>query len=331
MANTTLHFVGIDVGKQFVDYAVVAAGESKQAVAQGRVERQEESLEQLGKDLQQWNCGLVVLEASGGYEKAVVKMLWRVGVGVAVVEPRRVRAYAKALGIQAKTDALDAGVLARFARDIRPPARESEGEGEEGREWQGLYECLVRMRAAEKMRLQQASDEFCRQCHGKLLETLEEQIEEVERKMAARMEEDGRMRERQKRLESAPGVGPKIGRMLQIHLPELGRLSHRQVGSLAGLAPMARDSGQKRGVRWISGGRAAVRTGMYLAAMSAVRCDGELGAFAQRLRERGKAGKQVLIAVAHKLLIRLNAMLRRGEDYQRSVAREAGLNPSASR
>jgi transposase len=263
---------------------------------------------------------LVVLESTGGLEVALAAALALAKIPVAVVNPRQVRDFAKALGRLAKTDAIDASTLALFGERIRPAARPLPDE--EARAFAALLSRrgqLVEMRSAEKNRLGGACPEPVRASLEAHVAWLTEQIARVEKDLGAAVEASPVWKAKDDLLRGIKGVGPAVSRTLLAALPELGTLTRQQVAALAGLAPRNRDSGQFRGQRSIGGGRAQVRSALYMAALVASRHNPALKAFSDRLRAAGKAAKVRLVAVARKLLTIANAVLRDGEPWDAAL------------
>jgi transposase len=309
----TLHqnVLGVDVAKDWID----AFDPSTNTVRRIKTAALKAFAAKLSKG------GLVVFEASGGYERPLIEALEAKGLAYARINPRQAREFARATGRLAKTDKVDARVLAEMAKalTLKPtpsvdPVRRRLAELVARRD--DLVAAIVR----ETQRLHQACDAFVRQSIRRLLLSLKASRLAIEAEINAcvRASEDlGRLVER---LRSAPGVGPAIAAVIAARLPELGQLDRRAIASLAGLAPHACDSGQRRGKRRIWGGRAEVRKALYIAAFIASRCDPQLKAFRQRLIAAGKPIKLVLIAIARKLLVALNAMVRDHRDYQKRPA-----------
>lgn len=302
---STERFVGIDVSKDHLDVAVRPDGTHR------RVPNTDEGLDQLVAVLGPSEPTLVVLEATGGYQRRAVAALSVAGLPVAVVNPARAREFAKATGRLAKTDAVDAAVLAEFAERMRPPARPlPDACAQEMRALLARRGQLVGMRTMERNRLGSAADRTVRRSIEAHLEWLDGQIDGTEKDLDEAIEASPVWKARDELLQSIPGIGPGVARTLLFELPELGRLSREQIGALAGLAPVNRDSGRWTGKRFIAGGRAVVRTAVYMATHAARKWNPALKAFADRLAAAGKPPKVVLIAVARKLLVIANAVLR---------------------
>lgn len=307
-------FVGIDVAKHELEVALRPSGEcwSVPNTAEGQAT--------LVQRLKPHAPERIVLEASGGYEKAPLAALGAAALPVVAVNARQVRDFAKALGILAKTDRLDAQVLAHFAQAIRPALRPLAGaEADALRALLQRGRQLVQMLATEKTRLQQAT-EAVRPSVQRLIEHLEAQLQELDAELAERIEASPLWRQREDLLQSVPGVGPTLSRTLIAGLPELGTVSREQIGTLVGVAPLADDSGQRRGERHIWGGRAQIRAVLYMGTLSAVRCNPVIRAFYHRLLGRGKPKKVALVACMRKLLTILNAMLKHQTPWQPAIA-----------
>jgi transposase len=309
--STTERFVGIDVSKDHLDVAVRPEGTHR------RIPNTDEGLDQLVALLGSLVPTLVVLEATGGYQRRAVAALSLAGVPVAVVNPARANSRARAAGRLAKTDAVDAATLAEFADRMRPPVRPlPDAEAQHMQALLARRGQLVGMRTMERNRLATASDRAVRRSLEAHLRWLEEQIDEAEKDLGAAIEASAVWKAKDELLQSIPGIGPGVARTLLFELPELGRLSREQIGALAGLAPVNRDSGRWSGKRSITGGRAVVRTAVYMATHAARKWNPALKAFADRLAAAGKAPKVVLIAVARKLLVIANAILRDQKPWQ---------------
>lgn len=298
-------FIGIDAGKEWLDIAWADARPAQ------RCENQPAALEQLARQLAQQKPALIVLEATGGYERAAVAALLAAGLPVAVVNPRQVRDFAKATGRLAKTDAIDALVLALFAQAVRPSVRPPPDEQSlELRELVARRRQLVQARTAESNRLQQARAPRVRASIEAVLRTLDEQLDELDRQLQQAIEGSPAWQAKADLLKSVPGVGDQTARMLIAQLPELGNISRQQVAALTGLAPLNRDSGAMRGQRTTWGGRADVRATLFMACLVAVRHNPRLRAHYQKLLAAGKRKKVALVACMRKLITLLNAILR---------------------
>jgi transposase len=302
-------FVGIDVSKDHLDVHLRPTGEAFRAAAD------EPGVAAVVARVAAAGPAAVVLEATGGYEAPLAAALAAAGLPVAVVNPRQARRFAEATGRLAKTDRLDAAALAHFAEAVRPEARPLPDAAT-----QALAALVARrrqlldMRTAEQNRLPLAAPAVARDIRAHVA-WLDRRIAAAGRDLAAAVEASPAWRARDDLLQSVPGVGPVVSRTLLAELPELGALSGRRIAALAGVAPVARDSGRRAGARRIAGGRAGVRSGLYMACLSAVRHNPVLRAFYARLRAAGKAVKVAQVAAMRKLLVILNAMVRDGRRW----------------
>jgi transposase len=310
-------FIGIDVSQSSWDVHVLPEGRSFSIrVDDGAAER---LFTQLGPSAQ----ALVVVEATGGVERELVATLLDAGWTVAVVNPRCIRDFAKALGRLAKTDRIDAAVIAEFARRVEP--RPTEKVPENQARLDALVtrrRQLVGLRSMEQTRRKQAADRTARHSIDKTLRFLDRQVAELDQAIAQLIDADDDWRAKRQILESVPGVGPTTSAALLAELPELGRLNRQAVAALAGVAPFNHDSGQFRGQRRIRGGRTALRTALYMAAFAAKRFNPAIRRFAQRLHHRGKPFKVVVTACMRKLLTILNALVRTGLPWNSALHAE---------
>jgi transposase len=297
--------VGIDVSKTRLDVAVGSEGAVK------GFDNDAAGHQALVEHLRDAAPVRVVIEATGGYERAAVAALAAAGLPVVVVNPRRAREFARAAGVLAKTDRLDAGVLALYAERLQPPIRPLPSEDQ--RALQDLVTRraqLVGMLTQEKNRLAQASSARIRKSIQAIMKAIQKQIDDAEDDIVEEVERSPVWKDAVERMDSVPGVGFKTACVLLANLPELGTLSRQRIAALAGLAPVNRDSGRMRGKRSIAGGRSDVRTALFMAALTAVRYNPQIKTFYNRLVAAGKPKKVALTAAAHKLLTILNAILR---------------------
>lgn len=303
--------VGIDVSKDRLDIAIRPGG-ARFAVGRTAAGVDDIIVQFKGQDVK-----LIALEATGGFETVVAAALGAAGLPVVIVNPAQIRAFAKALGIKAKTDPIDAAVIAHFAEATAPEPRPLADEAT-----QLLADLIARRRqiiamiVAERQREKRATAKRLKKSIARLIKALEKELTSVDTDIDAAMRASPAWREKEDLLASVPGIGPVTARTLIAELPELGRLGRRQMAALAGLAPWTRQSGQWRGKSFIGGGRASVRTALFMAAMVARRCNPGLKAFFDRLVATGKAKMTALIAVARKLLTILNAILRDQKPWQ---------------
>lgn len=304
---------GIDVAKEHLDLALRLGGEN---AGSKRFENTPEGAAALVECLSETAPERVVLEATGGYERSVAAALGAAGLPVAVVNPRQARDFAKASGRLAKTDRIDAGILALFAERMRPEIRSLPDQ--EQRAFSALVarrRQLIEMRTAEQNRLGTASSEAVRQSVEAILAAIEEQLDEAERQLEEAVEKSPMWQEKAKLLCSVPGVGKTTAHALIAELPELGKANRQEIAKLVGVAPLNCDSGKRRGqrttqefLRW--GGRADVRSTLYMATLVATQYNDRIRAFYHRLLDRGKAKKKALVASMRKLLVILNTMVK---------------------
>lgn len=297
-------YVGIDVAKAHLD---VAWGDTLWRVSNdaGGHRRLRERLVTLSESIH------VICEASGGYERALLLALGRGGLDFSLVQASRVRQYARACGLLAKTDAIDARLLARFGQAIAPrPSKTLSPVQEELRELEAHRRHLVRLLVAQQNRRAQLSNKTLLGLNHRLSTQLRKQIAQIEALLSALIEQDQALLGKARKLTAIVGVGPRTATLLLAQMPELGQLNRRQAAALAGLAPFNRDSGSLQAKRAIFGGRRALRCGLYMAALVAARRNSILAPFYQRLRRAGKPPKLALTATMRKLLIVLNSALK---------------------
>jgi transposase len=303
LVSETELFVGIDVSKANLDIAF-DSGEAKSVV------NDDAGIATLVEDLKKSQPQLVVLEATGGLELAVTAALTVAGISVAVVNPRQVRDLARALGRLAKTDRLDARVLAQFGKAVRPqarPVRDAQSQALE--DLVARRRQLVEMLTSEKNRLSMSRRTSASDIRAHI-RWLEKRLKKIDQDLNNAIKRSPVWRENDELLQSVPGVGSVVSMTMLANLPELGTLNRKQIAALVGVAPLNRDSGPRRGSRCIWGGRADVRRALYMAVVAAIRCNQAIRAFWQRLRKAGKKPKVALVACMRKLLAILNAMLR---------------------
>lgn len=306
-------FVGIDVSKAVLDVAV------HEGLEAWSVSNDEAGVADLASRLLSLRPDLVVLEATGGFETLAAAALAAVQIPVVVVNPRQVRDFAKSTGQLAKTDALDAQVLALFAARVRPPVRPLANAGTQAlNALVARRRQLIEMLVAEKNRLGFASSPVKKGIQ-KHIRWLERQLSDVDEDLTSMIRESPIWREKDDLLQSVPGVGPNLARTLLAELPELGLLNRKEIAALVGIAPLNRDSGAMRGKRMIWGGRAPVRVALYLSIWSASRWNPVIREYYQRLLARGKPPKVAQVACMRKLLTILNAMVRNGTSWSPSL------------
>jgi transposase len=305
--------VGIDVSKAWLDVAVGAAGAVERyantATGQAAI------VAALSQQPAGQRIELVVVEATGGLERGVVTALEGVGLAVAVVNPRQVRDFARSLGRLAKTDRIDAQVLARYGEAVGPePRPRPDRDTQEAQSLAARRRQLVEMLTMEKNRLQQVPART-QPSVRRHLEFLEGELAEIERQLADQIAANPVWREKHRCLDTAKGIGPSTATLLVLELPELGTLDRKEISALVGVAPFNRDSGKLRGTRSCWGGRAAVRAGLDFPTLAAIRSNPPIRAFYARLRAAGKLKKVAIVACMRRLLTILNVMLRTSTDW----------------
>jgi transposase len=330
MDRASLTYVGIDVATARLDVAVRPGGGG--TGEQWVVGNDEAGIAVLGERLRALRPApaLVVLEATGGREIAVAAALATAGLPVAVVNPRQVRDFARAVGQLAKTDALDAALLARFAEAVQPSPRPlPDAAAQEFAALLARRRQLVGMQTAERQRLETALPAL-RPHIERHLAWLAQELADLDRALRERVQASPLWREREDLLRSVPGIGPTTAFTLLADVPELGALDRKQIAALVGVAPLNRDSGTLRGKRGGWGGRARVRSALYMAALVATRHNPVIRACYQRLCGDGKPKKLALTACMHKLLTILNAILRHATPWQSPLPSPAPASPPAA-
>lgn len=302
--DRTLQFVGIDVSKTRLDLAIYPQDAVESAAYD------EPGIGQVVNRLQALQPTRIVLEATGGLERRVVRALAAAQLPVIVINPRQVRDFAKATGQLAKTDTLDARVLARFAEAVRPAFRPVPSAAmDEVRALVARRRQLIDMLTAEKNRLERATPHVLHRIQDHIT-WLTAELKRVNADLDETIQRSPIWQIQNDLLQSVPGVGPVMSRTLLAELPELGTLTHKQIAALVGVAPLNHDSGTLRGRRHVWGGRASVRAALYMAALVATKWNPAIHRFYRHLREVGKAPKVALVACMRKLLTMLNAMLK---------------------
>jgi transposase len=310
MAETAGIYVGIDVSKTWLDIAV------HEAETNWRVGNDEVGIAELVTRLRKMKPTLVVLEATGGYEMLLVAELADGNLPVVVTNPRKVRAFARSTGKLAKTDKLDAKLLAHFAAAIRPVVREMPSEEEE--QLTGMLvrrRQLVDMLTVEKNRLHTVRPAL-RDDIQEHIAWLQEKLSKIDEEIDHFVRKTSLWKEKEAILRSAPGVGRVTSCTLLAMLPELSKLNRQEIAALVGVAPVNKDSGRKQGKRRVYGGRATVRSVLYMAAMAAKRYNPRIKKFYDELLQRGKEKKVALIACMRKLIVILNAMVRTNQPWR---------------
>lgn len=305
--------IGIDVSKDKLD---VATPDGVRQFANNP-----EAHAELIEFLTRWTLDSVIVEATGGYERAVVAELASAGLPVIVVNPRQVRDFARATGRLAKTDEIDAGILAQFGVAVRPKRRPLPDEQlRELQQQLARRRQIVGMLTAENNRLKQASDKLVRKTINAVRNTLRKQLDQLDQQLQDTIEQTPAWREKENLLRSVPGVGTQTALALLAELPELGTCSRQQIAALVGVAPINRDSGKYRGTRTTWGGRSTVRSALYMATLVATRHNPVISAHYKHLQSLGKRKKVALVACMRKLLCMLNAIVREKQPWKNRLA-----------
>ena len=313
-------FVGIDVSKRCLD---VCIQQGKPGMQRLQVPNDDAGVEQLVQRLKGLASCCIVMEATGGLERLCATQLATAGLSVAVVNPRQVRDFARATGQLAKTDRIDAAVLATFACQIRPPARALKDEASV--ELQAVLmrrQQLVQMRVQESLRLYQAKGVVAKGIKAHVV-WLNKRIAETEDDLGKKLLASDVWKAKDQLLQSIPGVGAVTSVTMLARCPELGQINRRQIAALAGTAPLAHDSGKHKGKRFTWGGRGDVRASLYMAVVSAMRFNPVIKAFATRLKAAGKPTKVVMVACMRKMLTVMNAMLKSNLPWSEQMAKMA--------
>lgn len=304
-------FIGVDVAMDWIDVHYLSSG---------RHERINSTKQSLAKFAKAAHDAVIVLEASGGYERPLIEALIKAEARFIRVNPRQAREFARATGKLAKTDKVDAAILARMGKALDlVPLPIPDPDRVRLADLVARREDLVAAIQAERNRLGTSRDGWIRREIQRLVAILEDHLDEVEKEIARHIAASGSLLEQARRLRTAPGIGPALVAVILARLPELGRLKAKQIAALAGLAPQACDSGLSRGKRRVWGGRADTRRALYLAGFVASRFDPTLAAFRARLQDSGKPPKLAITACARKLLTIINAMARDATDYASAV------------
>ena len=308
-------FVGIDVSKSTLDVCI------EPAVQTLHVAYDEAGIKQIVVRLKEVNPTLIVMEATGGLEVRIATELASQGLPVAVINPRQARDFAKATGQLAKTDKVDAAMLAAFAQAIRPQVRSlKDADTRALDDMVTRRRQLIDMRVQETLRLGTAASKPLEKSLNKHIVWLDKRIAEIDTDLANRLRKSDVWRTKDDLLRGIPGVGPVTTLTMLAKCPELGLLNRREIAALTGVAPLANDSGKHRGKRFIWGGRADVRAVLYMAAISAIQHNDAIKAFAERLKKAGKPPKVVIVACMRKLLTIMNAMLKNNTPWNAETA-----------
>lgn len=308
-------FVGIDVSKSTLDVCIEPLGQTL------HVAYDEAGARQVVSRLKELGPALIVMEATGGLEVRIATELSVKGLSVAVINPRQARDFAKATGQLAKTDQVDAAVLAAFAKAIRPQVRPlKDADTRALDDMVSRRRQLVDMRVQETLRLGTAASKPLEKSLSRHIVWLDKRIAEIDADLTKRLRGSDAWRTKDDLLRGIPGVGAVTTLTMLAKCPELGTLNRRQIAALTGVAPLANDSGKHRGKRFIWGGRADARAVLYMATVSAIRCNDTIRAFAERLKNAGKPPKVVIVACMRKLLTIMNSMLKNNAPWNSKIA-----------
>ena len=300
--------VGIDVSKDKVNVCVLPQNE--------RCSEKAKHYDRLVAKIADLKPHLVVMEATGGYERPLYSLLANREIPVAVVNPIKVRAYAKALGTLAKTDDIDSWVIARFGQAMEPTPNQYNGyENVELRELLARRRQLVAMRVSDQNRRNQVMSKTVARNLDKTIRYLKSLIDDLDKQLDKIIKDDPDMHEKKEILKTIPGVGDQTANTILAELPELGTLNRQQISALAGVAPMNRDSGKYSGKRFIRGGRLPVRNALYMSIVTAIRHNPKISEYFKRLRAAGKIAKVAMVACMRKMLVHMNAMIKNKTEF----------------
>ena len=307
-------FIGIDVSKRFFDVCLGVKGKII------HFDYTKEQVEKCVRLIEDFMPELIVMEATGGYESELAWSLQEQGLPVAVVNPRRIRDFAKAAGQMAKTDAIDAAVIALFASALKPPKAEKVSENARRiRALTARRNQLIGLRTAENNRLEHVFDKSIAKSIKAVICVIDKQLDEVEKHISGCIEHDPEMKDKSGIIKTMPGVGDTTASMIVAELPELGRLNRREIASLIGVAPMNRDSGIFRGKRMTGGGRGNVRTCLFMPTLVAIRYNPAVKRFYERLLNAGKTKMTAIIACMRKIITILNSMVANNQTWRENL------------
>lgn len=310
--------IGIDVAKPYFDLHCLKTGRDQ------HMENSADGIRQCVALCNELRPELIVMEATGGYELALASTLQAEGFAVAVVNPRRIRDFARAAGQIAKTDTLDARIIAQFAATLEPMPTEQINENtQELKALVARRNQLVGLHTAESNRLEHANVKDVRRSIVTVLKVIETQLAAIDRQIDDHIQNTPQLQQRADTLDSAPGIGSTTANMLVTNLPELGRLNRRQIAALVGVAPFNRDSGTFRGKRMTGGGRKDIRSRLFMPTLVAVRYNPVLKAFYARLIGQGKCKMVALVAVMRKLICILNTMVKNNQKWNPNLIKNA--------
>lgn len=310
--------IGIDVAKQYFDLHCLKTGQDQ------RMENSTDGIRQCVALCNKIHPELIVMEATGGYELTLTSTLQSEGFAVAVVNPRRIRDFARAAGQIAKTDTLDARIIARFAATLQPMPTEQINENTQKlKAMVARRNQLVGLHTAESNRLEHANTRDIQRSIAAVIKVIQTQLKNIDRQIEEHIRNTPQLQQRAENIDSVPGIGPTTAHMLVTELPELGQLNRRQIAALVGIAPIARDSGTFRGKRMTGGGRKNIRSRLFMPTLVAVRHNPVLKAYYTRLVSQGKCKMVALVAAMRKLICILNAMLKNNQKWNQNFIKMA--------
>ncbi|MDP8212770.1 MAG: IS110 family transposase [Candidatus Zapsychrus exili] len=307
--NSQTH-IGIDVSKNVFDLVVHETQTHQQ------FKMTSDDIQRAIKIIKKQSPNIVVLEATGGYQRTLVSKLTKAKIPTAVINPRNIRNFARSLGQLAKTDKIDASIIARYAIAIQPkPTIILNDNNQKLKDLTSRRRQLINFRTAEKNRKQQAFVKEIRKSIDSTIKNFDKEIQTIEKLINELINSDSDMQEKSQRLKTTPGIGDTTAALLISELPELGTLNCRQIAAMVGVAPINRDSGQFRGKRMTGSGRRHLRAGLFMAMLSIIQFNPKLSKFYQKLVASGKAKMVAFIAAMRKLLVALNSMIKNNQDW----------------
>ena len=309
------NYVGIDVSKSFFDVCNCGDGQVN------HFDYTPEGIDKCVRELAELRPRLIVIEATGGYETRLASELQAAELPVAIVNPRRIRDFAKAVGQIAKTDKMDANIISRYASVLKPPISETiSGKARIMRALVARRLQLVRMRTAEQNRMEHAFDKSIRRSIKSIIKKIEQELEKVEAKISDHIDRDPQLRSRAEQIKTVPGIGDITACMLVSELPELGCFNRRQIAALVGVAPINRDSGTFRGKRMTGGGRRQIRAKLFMPTLVAIQHNPVVHNYYERLLKAGKSKMTAVVACMRKLVTILNTIVAKNEVWKQNVA-----------
>ena len=306
--------VGIDISKRVFDVHILKDNKDL------HFEYTDEQIKECKKILTQIKPELIVMEATGGYERKLASQLQAVGLPVSVVNPRRIRDFAKATGRMAKTDKIDAGIIALFGAMLEPPQKDViDANALKMKALVARRNQLIEIRTAENNRMEHAADNVIARSIKAVIKAIEKEIEKVEKQISDHIDQMPELKRNTELLKSVPGIGDTTASMLVVELPELGKANKKQIAALVGLAPMNRDSGMFQGKRMTGGGRRNIRARLFMPTLVAIKHNPVIRKFYLNLIEKGKAKMTAVVAAMRKLLVILNTMIRNNQKWSPKI------------